>query len=794
MLVQQENGNVAWLGNGSRNVPDEAAAAIELESGNDETMEPYSDVFRPPEVAFEAERSAVSLVGAWLIENLIKVVIVVFMVLSVLILVVMRSHEGQNEIIDLELISEALPQIPYPELNLKHIPAQVDKGRYTAVRTDKWIVVAALGAPTAHIQALTRVSGWQVLAVAGENTPADWKVAGAIFLSMDDQAALGYRISAHLPDSNYLRKNIGYLFAIQHGAQVIFDADEKESVIGEDLDSKFDVYLQGRRARRDPILQFRTLPNRTVVNPFIHFGQKSVWPRGYPLEFVEEIAPDISYSEVFPGKQFIQQGLANGLPDIDSIFYNTRRSRNGHISINFDTNAPPVALPHGTMAPCNAFNTLFHSAAFWGLMLPVTLSPKAADIVRCYWAQRILWEVGGIMVIYPPTVVREDSGMPLSFVDEKDLYAESRRLVEFLVKWRSTKPTLFDRIIHLTHSMAEEGFWGAIDVKLTVDWLTDLLSVGWRQPRLVGSDLDALIDDSAPSLAHKQFVPRSFPTVHLGVEDGTALTEEFADFLTWRKFYGNMVLVLECAWPLNHTVLSWRLLYGRLFKHVVVLSQENEPGLGVHASDLWISYSMLPKIFEKYPAADGFVVMKEAVVFNYWKIASANKTKIWNLHQVNTTWQTVDYNASGADWYLTKNHKNNVKKTVSRLPVEYRTTYKETMDDNHFVVCSSDVFYLPRRYIDDFAALVPLASKVKLHRDLALPMIFMAMDKPSNFDDYAFSSIKHLSEKEEIDDPAIAYTPAWHVVFPWAATSDIELYRIVKAMSAGDPSLADIIE
>lgn len=32
--------------------------------------------------------------------------------------------------------------------------------------------------------------------------------------------------------------------------------------------------------------------------------------------------------------------------------------------------------------------------------------------------------------------------------------------------------------------------------------------------------------------------------------------------------------------------------------------------------------------------AEGFVVMKEAVVFNYWHLASANKTKLWTLHQV----------------------------------------------------------------------------------------------------------------------------------------------------------------
>lgn len=116
------------------------------------------------------------------------------------------------------------------------------------------------------------------------------------------------------------------------------------------------------------------------------------------------------------------------------------------------------------------------------------------------------------------------------------------------------------------------------------------------------------------------------------------------------------------------------------------------------------------------------------------------------------------------------------------------------MDDEHFVVSTSDIYYLPRRYIEDFVALVPIAAKVKLHKDLALPLLFMALDKPENFDTYAFSNPKHLSAAEEKEDPAIAYTPDWHAMYPWAARSDMELYRIIKAMSAGDPSLSDIIE
>lgn len=39
MLVQQENGKAGWLGNGARNVSDAEAAAIEVESEDDEVRQ-----------------------------------------------------------------------------------------------------------------------------------------------------------------------------------------------------------------------------------------------------------------------------------------------------------------------------------------------------------------------------------------------------------------------------------------------------------------------------------------------------------------------------------------------------------------------------------------------------------------------------------------------------------------------------------------------------------------------------------------------------------------------------------
>jgi hypothetical protein len=117
---------------------------------------------------------------------------------------------------------------------------------------------------------------------------------------------------------------------------------------------------------------FSGAPDRTAVNPYIHFGQPSIWPRGLPLEAVAENAPEQHYVQGSPVKALVQQGLAEGDPDVDAIFRLTRVSSGKLIRVKFDNQAPPVALPRGLAAPFNSQNTLFHKEALWGLLIPIT--------------------------------------------------------------------------------------------------------------------------------------------------------------------------------------------------------------------------------------------------------------------------------------------------------------------------------------------------------------------------------------------------------------------------------------
>ncbi|KAF5473273.1 hypothetical protein F2P56_009897 [Juglans regia] len=728
--------------------------------------------------------------STWVSENLYKIFTVLLLIATVAALFFLRNVGDTASLLCFETQSKNLEKIEFPQVNWNAIAPVTDKSSpYANFRTEQWIVVSVSNYPSDSLRNLVKIRGWQVLAIGNSKTPSDWGLKGAIFLSLEQQASLGFRVVDFLPYDSFVRKTVGYLFAIQHGAKKIFDADDRGDVIDGDIGKHFDVELVGEGARREVILQYsHDNPNRTVVNPYIHFGQRSIWPRGLPLENVGEVGHEEYYTEVFGGKQFIQQGISNGLPDVDSMFYFTRKSGLEAFDIRFDEHAPKVAFPQGIMVPVNSFNTIYHSAAFWGLMLPVSISSMASDVLRGYWGQRLLWEIGGYVVVYPPTVHRNDRTEAYPFSEEKDLHVNVGRLIKFLVSWRSKEHRFFEKILQLSFAMAEEGFWTDKDVKFTAAWLQDLLAVGYRQPRLMSLELD-MPRASIGQGDRKEFIPQKLPSVHLGVEETGTVNYEIANLIRWRKTFGNVVLILYCSGPVERTALEWRLLYGRVFKTVIILSGQKNPDLAVEEGQLEQLYKHLPKIFERYTSAEGFLFLQDDTILNYWNLVQADKTKLWITNKVSKSWTTVSA-SDNSDWF--SKQADFVKKVVSTMPANFQVSYKESITNVQSIgICSSEVFYIPRRFVADFVDLVNLVGSLEIHQKVAVPMFFVSMDSPQNFDPVLDTMI--YKRKPPTNNSSTLYSAQVPAVHPWNVSSEQDFIKLIRIMAEGDPLLMELV-
>ena len=211
-----------------------------------------------------------------------------------------------------------------------------------------------------------------------------------------------------------------------------------------------------------------------------------MWPRGYPLNQINK--PYVN-DHVYTKRKtsWIQSGLVDGNPDVDAIFKMTRSIDSWSM---FDTYAPSMQLPKFRFAPYNAQNTFYWKEAFWALYLPVTHTFKVTDIWRSYWAQRLIWLLGGSVQFSRPNASfrqRKNHSYSSDYNEETKLYSQTGALLEFLSKWECFKTEFYDCIIDLSQQMVDKKFWEQADIRGVQNWLKDLDSMGYPQPKMVQS-------------------------------------------------------------------------------------------------------------------------------------------------------------------------------------------------------------------------------------------------------------------------------------------------------------------
>lgn len=316
---------------------------------------------------------------------------------------------------------------------------------------EKWIVITSIQQPTKQIHALSKLPNWHIVVVGDKKTPPDWHLDHCIYLSPSIQLELGFELASLLPWNHYSRKNIGYLYAIAQGADLIYETDDDNEPLGS----------------LDPLEEFSFLPfietNQTTVNIYAYFGKASIWPRGYPLE-------KLSFSEDFQihpenyCRIGIEQGIVNGDPDVDAIY---RLTQGKEVFFNA---ANSCFLPPGVFCPFNSQNTYFHREAFFSLYLPSTVSMRVSDIWRGYIAQRVIWDRGLVLAFSGPTAFQKRNTHCLlkDLSEEYDLYTKSGLLVDFLRNWQSSS------LEHLIDSLVKNQFFKEEESILIRAWMRDL--------------------------------------------------------------------------------------------------------------------------------------------------------------------------------------------------------------------------------------------------------------------------------------------------------------------------------
>lgn len=203
---------------------------------------------------------------------------------------------------------------------------------------ERWAVITTIFAPTRLVRQLVALGDWCVVVVGDLKAQSEasylrslnLSAAARLRLTYLDAAAqrrLNYRITAKLPWNHFGRKNVGFLFALQHGATVVYDTDDDNELLstsagddggsgsgdgGDDgdggnvgsLSEWADLWTAAPQQRaaagsgtRGAGAERSLLPEldscAATVNPYPAFGVRwegaggrahFAWPRGFPLE------------------------------------------------------------------------------------------------------------------------------------------------------------------------------------------------------------------------------------------------------------------------------------------------------------------------------------------------------------------------------------------------------------------------------------------------------------------------------------------------------------------------------
>jgi hypothetical protein len=269
--------------------------------------------------------------------------------------------------------------------------------------------------------------GWRFVVIGDSKSPEGYSLDGADFFCVREQLDSGLRFAARCPLRHYARKNIGYLISIRESATYIVETD--------DDNLPFESFFSDRTRYSHA----RTVANPGWLNVYQYFHDGLIWPRGFPLDELKSAVP--SYDSL-PTSQVdcpIQQGLADGNPDVDAIY---RLALPLPIHFRGDRR---VALGNGSLCPFNSQNTTWWPDAYPLLYLPAYCSFRMTDIWRSFVAERIGRELGWHILFHEATVEQErnEHNLMKDFADEIPGYLNNRRIVEQL------------NMLHLKSSVSE---------------------------------------------------------------------------------------------------------------------------------------------------------------------------------------------------------------------------------------------------------------------------------------------------------------------------------------------------
>lgn len=301
------------------------------------------------------------------------------------------------------------------------------------------------------------------IVIGDVKSPQEFDLQGCDFWDIDRQKSLEFNLARLLPTSHYARKNLGYLTAIKRGAEVIIETD--------DDNFPYDDFW----SNRTPSHRANLIDNAGWINIYRYFTEAPIWPRGFPLENIQQpfIALD-SFTEVDVYCP-IQQGLADENPDVDAVYRLVKP-----LPVYF-SKPPQIAVGKSSWTPFNSQNTTWFKDAFPLLYIPSFCSFRMCDIWRSFVALRICHANDWGVLFHGPTVRQERNEHDLikDFADEVPGYLNNAKICYELTQLdiKAGKDFIFENLLKCYKTLVDMNLIGKDELPLLNTWINELLAI-----------------------------------------------------------------------------------------------------------------------------------------------------------------------------------------------------------------------------------------------------------------------------------------------------------------------------
>ena len=595
------------------------------------------------------------------------------------------------------------------------------KNNLTKFNSSKWIVLTTINSPKKDLNKLLKTpEPWKIV-VIGDNMTNNttWEEfknsTKLIYLSVEDQLKLGYNIIKYIPLNSYTRKNIGYLYAIQNGANEIYDIDDNIRLVNNIFlniyENKYTVYAENN--------------NSVMVNPYNYFGKPSMWPRGYRLKDIEKRFENKFYrlfSQRANLNHLIYQGLLNIEPDVDSIYSQTRVIEKKSMRQKFTYAGNLMYLP-GNFVPINSKNTRYLYDIFPSLALPITVPKRVSDIWRGYIMQRYAWIYNGTVIFQHTKAVhrRNHKKNNLNFIDEKDLYYKLDNILNSLnidVDNDIKHPSEF--LIKLIEILVEKGILGEKDLNMYKACIQDLNSLGYNYNLVFNHKIEKnekkLLNFYSElkfyqARESKEFLQNNNKAIKLYKHKST------------KAKYENILLIInynyEFLIKLNNYLFK---LYHEYFPNLIFVYpgviRENQTYVSCPESfHGYHSYKCLKKVYEKYPNYKGYLFLMDDNFLKVWELENLDFSIPWLYHFFirNSQFQRISYLKS---------------KSLLDRHLDWKKNYTKYLGSFIVAYAVSDIYYLPQEDIGRFCDMVDVFYQARIFLESSVPTMMGIMLKP----------------------------------------------------------------